>query len=404
MLSFKKLFKSDRCVKCKERKGSRFCLRVGKDICWKCCNKLRIDLQCSEVCKYSLKEFEQKGMFQFKAQTESFEEYISLIKASMDKWMMSEQDIFDNQVPLLMTEYPEKKDELQKYLNSVNFPDFFPVSYLYKKLKLPVRNTPVIINHETTANRFLDFSIENSWEDAVKLLAFYKEDSSVDDITEHLLKSRFHNKIRNYDILTSASTKDNNSALVHYEINKAFELTLFVIKQDSEWKVKSRIFGPPNLYHDETTICKQIAMLLQTQDLSTTFDMLKKYLEIYPDSSDLNYYQGMYQLFHNRFESAAEWFNTAMILEPSLYEAKYNLAFINQITKKPELAEKMYKELLVRNSQDVRIMNNLATIYFENNKLDDAKKYVDECLKLHPEYEVALKNLERIDKALQERN
>ncbi len=400
MLNLKKLFKTDRCVKCKDNKGSRFCLRLGKDICWSCCNKLRIDLTCSENCKYALQEYEQKGMFQFKAHTESFSEYISLIKESMTKWMMSEQEAFDNQVPILMADDPENKEILQKYLNSVNFPDFFPVKYLYKKLKLPARNTPVLINHESVANRFLDLSIENSWDEAVKLLDYYRDEVPIEIIKKHLLLCKHQDRIRSRDVLTSATTKDNNSALVHYEINKAFELTLHVVNRNGEWRVKSRIFGPPTLFHDETTICKQIAVFLQTQDLSTTFDMLKKYLDVYPDSPDLNYYQGMYQLFHNRFEAAAEWFEAALILEPSVYEAKYNLAFINQVTKKTDIAEKMYKELLTRNKQDVRVLNNLASINYENNKLEEAKKYVDECLKLHPDYEIALKNLERIEKAL----
>ena len=65
--------------------------------------------------------------------------------------------------------------------------------------------------------------------------------------------------------------------------------------------------------------------------------------------------------------------------------------------KKIEEAKILYREILKSAPEEPKTLNNLASILIDEKEFETAKKLLEKCLKVAPEFEIAKKNLERIE-------
>ncbi len=100
-------------------------------------------------------------------------------------------------------------------------------------------------------------------------------------------------------------------------------------------------------------------------------------LKLYPQNAILYYnlgncYQKLSKDYKEAKPLAEESYQKALELRPDLWEAGLNLAVIDQKTGRMDDAEKTYKDLLVLYPKNDTIRINLALLYLQTEKLQDA--------------------------------
>lgn len=397
------LFNSDRCKICKKRKGHRFCIRQESNICWQDCNILRIDLTCPESCRYSLKKNEKDDtpqLFEYKTKADSRAEFTDLLKKEIDKWIITPQSFLEDKTPLQLAETETGRQQITSFFQGFKIPQHIPLDYLKQRLDLKDLNIKTSEpNFEDIVFTFLDNIITLEWDNIIDLV-FQNEKFKDSELKENYLRRLSSDKVlkrlKYYNIISSALSEDRKTALVGLELNGKYELTVVVKKHEGNWRVAGRIYGKPELYNGENEAIKQVAIKLSANKTAEVFPLLKKYTAIYPDSSDLHYYWGLYYTFTRNTEQAREYFLNAVELDPNFLEAKYNYAYVLHSTKKIDRAKAIYQEILRENPEDVKTLNNLASIYIDAGEYTEARKLLEKCLKLDASFSVAEKNLQRL--------
>ena len=391
-------FKTDRCKICKERRGHRFCLRLANNICWHDCNKLRIDFKCPEECSYKL---QQQDSFQIKTKTDSQMEYIDLLKKQIDKWISSSQKVFNDLIPLQMIETENGKKKIISFLNQFKAHPLVPLSYLKERLSL---DDLKVYSHkksfEDIAMEFLTTIVLHEWENSTNFLLnseLYVNKEYLTNYIQRLSSNNILTKMTEFDLISSASTKKNDQALVCFEVNIKYDLTLNLKKLDNNWKIVSKIFGKPELYNSEKEAIQQVAVLLSKNQLGNVYELLKKYSDIYADSADFQYYWGLYYSFSKNNKKAEKHLLNAVEIDPDFTEAKGLYATILLQNNKSERAKTLYLEIIQKNPKELKSMNNLASIYIEEGDKDKAREFLVKCLTIDPNFVYAKKNLEKIN-------
>jgi len=399
-----KFFKTDRCRICKKRKGHRFCIRKESNICWNDCNELRVDLRCPENCRYTLIKGDEgkiSTFFEYKTNADSQTEFIDLLKREMDKWVISPQEFLDQETPIRIAETEEGKKQISDFFSGFNIPDYVPMYYLKQKLELTelqVKNKKK--NLEEIAMDYLNSIIVYEWEDTLNYLHNLEKYSDQDLKSNYLNRissNKILKKVKYYDLISSAIAEDKRTALVFFELQGKYELTLVLRFAGKRWFVSAKIFGRPELFNGENDAIQQIAVLLSKNKITEVFPLLQKYSTIYPDSSDLQYYWGLYYTFLQNPSKAKEYFYTAIELDPEFSEAKYNYAFILHSQKHIKEAKELYCEVLEANPHEIKSMNNLASILIDSGDHKEARDLLERCLKINKDFEIAQKNLERLN-------
>lgn len=394
-----RLFRPKRCKICKDRRGYRFCVRTGKDVCWHCCNEKRIDLKCPETCKYNLSK---EAEFKYKTNADSRTEYTDLIKNIIDFWLSNPQDLFDGKIPLDMLENEQERTKLYDYFRKIKFPALFPTAYLQKRLKLEdeFKQADEVTSPEQTAKQFLDTIIEQDWLNSTKFLiknSQYQFNDYFVNYKKRMVNNKLINKMTEYDLISSALSKDKKKALVFFEINYKYDLTLNLEYENKKWQITQKVHGKPELVNGENNAKKQVAQLISKQDLGNCYKLLKKYAKIFIDSADFYYYWALYYLLSKDKKSARHNLFSAIEIDPDFIEAKYNYAFLLHTENNIELAIKYYQEILAAGIEDAKTLNNLATIYIDKGRTKEAKELLERCLAVKPDFEMAKKNLERLE-------
>jgi len=390
-------FKTGRCKICKERRGHRFCLRLANNICWHDCNKLRIDFKCPEECSYTL---QQQDIFQIKTKADSQMEYIDLLKKQIDKWISSSQKVFNDQIPLQMIETESGKKKITSFLNQFKAHSLVPLSYLKERLSLDdFKVNTHEKSYEDIAEEFLTMIVLHEWENSMNFLpnsALYKNIEYQTNYIQRLSSNKILTKMTEFNLISSASTKQNDQALVHFEINRKYDLTLNLKKLDNNWKIVSKIFGKPEIFNNEKEAIQQVAVLLSKNQLGNVYELLKKYSDIYVDSADFQYYWGLYYSFSKNNKKAEKYLFNAVEIDPDFTEAKGLYATILLQNNQSEKSKALYLEIIKKNPKELKSMNNLASIYIEEGNKDKARVLLERCLKIDPNFEYAKKNLEKI--------
>jgi len=393
-----KLLKNDRCKICKVNRGNRFCLRIGKDICWQCCNEKRIDFKCSDACRYSLQKTET---FEYKTNTDSKKEYEDLLKKSIERWMNISQEIFQNKIPREMLKTEEGKKEIEDLFLRLNITNPILLNLFNVIFKL---DNPKAISkketHEDIAQKYLDKIIEQDWQATIQFLyrnRQYENQEYRKNYLKRLSTNNILKKLTDYELISSALSEDRKQALVYLDINRKFDLTLRLGLDGENWKIDSKIFGKPEICNGENDAIKQVAMLLAKKDFSKAFTLIKKYSSIFVDSADFQYYWGLYYTFTHNNKKLKEHFRNAVEIDPTFVEAKYNLAYVYHSEGDIEKAKQLYYEIIKISPEDIKSLNNLGSILIDEGKHKEAKQFLQKCLKIDKDFEIARKNLKRLE-------
>jgi len=393
-----KIFKTNRCKKCKIKRKVRFCPKMGIDICWYCCNEIRVLGKCPETCKYSL---QKRQNFTINARVDSHTELINLLKKEIDFWISNPQKVFSGKIPLQMSDTDDGRKELTDFFINLKIPQDVPIDYLAKRLKLSEPGFQNLASKtvEAYAADFLDMIIMQDWESTINYLYFSDNYTNLDfqkNYLNRISKDKYLKKMTSHYLLSSSMAENMKEALVHFEFNQKYDITLAMKLSDKKWKIYQKIYGDPGLYLGENEAIKQAAVLLSKKELGNVHPLLTKFTGIYPDSADFQYYWSMYYSISGNKKKSMEFLFNAIEMDPNFIEAKYNYAFLLHTENRIAEAEKFYKEIL-EISDDANSFNNLATIYIDKGKYDDARILLSKCLKLKPDFELAKKNKERLE-------
>ena len=394
-----KIFKKKKCKICKTKTSTRFCMRKGFDICWEDCNILRVDEQCPKECEYHLQSSE---IMQLKGKSDSQMEYIDLLKKQMALWITKPQKIFNDQIPITMAETSEGKKKIEKFLNQFKINPIVPLIYLKERLSLDdlkVVSTPK--TYEDHALEFMQHLYTNEWEKVTSFMInneYWKSNKLNNIFVNRIAANKVIKKISSFDLISSALTKEKDQALVYYDVNNKYDLTINLKLINNSWKVRSIIIGNPELFNSEGEAIQQVAILLSKNESTKAYELLKKYSSIYISSSDFEYYWGLYYTFTKNQKKAEHHFLQATILDPTFVEAKYNYAFIQHSNGNLEKAKNLYYEILQEAPNEPKTLNNLASILIDEKDFIEAEKLLRKCIKNNLEFEIAQQNLERLEK------
>jgi len=391
-----------RCRICSNYRAQRYCPRTGKDICWICCNDKRIDYKCPQECAYILQkgqgnDFENSIK---KAKVDSFQELSRLTTRLFDHWCEVPSDLFKERIPAEMAQTEEGRQELEQYFSLISSYLILPERYLQRKLNVKI-NTGLENkeNYENFAAEYLEKLIAHEWEESINLLISkdkYKDELYRDNYIIRRSGNKLFKQISSYHIILSAISENRQEALVFYEINNKYDLSIVMGKDSEQWLVKELIVGSPSFYYGEREAIMLISGCISKQEMPKAKQYLDQYSEILIDSADIHYLNGLYHLLEKDYQTALKYYLTAVELDPDFYEYKYNLALIYQMLKNYQVAEKLYQELREQKSDDINVLNNLAIIYEDQGKKEAALELLEECLKQDPGAELAKKNIERI--------
>lgn len=378
-------------------------MRKGFNICWEDCNILRVDEKCPEECEYHLQNSE---IMQLKAKSDSQMEYIDLLKKQMALWINKPQKIFNNQLPITMSESKEGKRIIEKYLNQFKINPIVPLYYLKERLTLDdlkVYSTPK--TYEDIALEFMQHLYTNEWEKVISFMSnneYWKSHDLDDNFVTRIAANKVIKKNNSFDLISSALTKEKDQALVYFDINNKYDFTINLKLINNSWRVRSIIIGTPELFNSESEAIQQVAILLSKNETTKAYELLSKYSRIYITSSDFEYYWGLYYTFNKNQKKAEHHFLQAMILDPTFVEAKYNYAFIQHSNGDLGIAKKLYYEILQEAPKEPKTLNNLASILIDEKNYDEAEKLLRKCIKNNPEFEIAKQNLERLEKKMKQ--
>jgi tetratricopeptide (TPR) repeat protein len=374
-------------------------MRKGFDLCWEDCNILRVDEKCPSECEYHLQSSE---IMQQKAKSDSQMEYIDLLKKQMALWVNKPQKIFNDQLPSTMVETENGKKKIVNFINQFKVNPIVPLYYLKERLSLDdlkVNYSPK--TYEDHAIELMQNLYTNEWEKVTSFMVnyeYWKSHDLEDKFVTIIAANKVIKKIRDFHLISSALTKEKDQALVYFDVNNKYDVTvnLRLIKQ--EWKIQSLIIGKPELFNSESEAIQQVAILLSKNETSKAYELLQKYSNIYISSSDFEYYWGLYYTFTKNQKKAENRFLQALILDPAFVEAKYNYAFIQHSNGNIENAKKIYYEILQDAPKEPKTLNNLASILIDDKNYTEAEELLNRCIKDNPEFVIASQNLERLTK------
>lgn len=375
----------------------RFCLKYNKKICWHCCNENRVHKNCSELCDYSIKSSETT--FSSKTRVDSTIEWLDLLKRQFDLWIDLPEKKFGNKTPREMSNSDTFKQELDEYFHELEKYSFLPLNSFRKKLNLGEKKYNDEIYPELISDYFLESVIVQEWERTTGFFSKnrYKDDKFKENLKKRLSESKLLKSVKSYSIISSGVNENRDISFVFYEINGKKDLSVFLSRENYEWVIISIIAGIPELYNSSAAVFHETGRIISQGEFGKAWDKLKKYSEIYLNSSDLYYYWGMYYLLQNKVDKAQPYFFNSYEIDSSFIESYYYYGLCCQLIKNNTEAENIYREIMNIRSDDEKIMNNLAAILIDKGDIAEARKILKDALEVNPTFEPALKNMERIN-------
>jgi len=388
-----KIFKSSRCQSCYNERALRMCPRKRKNICWQCCNETRSDTHCPQTCVYAPQIDETNPFPAFKADSRAEAE--NAIKHHIDLWIGKENSFLQNRTPAKAA--GENPQEMLVWLSRFQYPVYFPMDYLLKKLDLPFTPAAKKEDPEDCAEKWMTALIQLKWNELRQLTI---NQNPMEDLAERyieLIKAiSLFSKISTYSVLYSGLGEDGITALVFVELNHKQDWTLVLSNANGNWKIRQNIAGNPQAYFKQNKFYADIAEALGKGDDAKAWDLLCAALKIYPDSPDLYYYRALYwQMVKQRDKAAVDFFNAIALdntwTEPYLHLSAHYLAEENY-----EQATLWLEELNILHPDDPNVLNNLAVAYAGNGKTEQAKALWQQIVQKYPSFEIARKNLEKL--------
>ena len=359
-------------------------------------------MECPSECKFTIKQSSRKEQLILNNYSESIAEQQELTNLHLKKWIQTQNLLFKNMSPLEFSKTENGKDKINQFLEKYEskLKSMLNYNYVREKLAIPIKKKSQL-NHEDISEKFLNLVVNYDYEETISLLTnqeIYKNDKFQKNYIKRNLQIKAFKTIKEFELIRSALSKEQDQAIVEFEINSKYPLSIVLKKLNNQWKVWKKVFGESEIMLSENEFIQRVAYKYAKQNFDGAYPELKKNLKIFPDSPDLHYYFGIYYSTKGKIDEAKQHFFNAMELDPEFVEAKYNYAFIFQSEGKMEMAKKIYEQILEQ-KEEVKTLNNLAVIYEQEKSLEEAKVLLKKALELNPNFELAKKNLERINLA-----
>lgn len=387
------LLNRERCFKCRAERSVRKCPRNrDKLIGWKCCLELRIDLRCPSECPYSAVKDENSPFPAFRADSNT--EFTRTAKRHIDLWIYQPQEGLDGLSP---ADYAAKDSAgMLAWLGGFQFPANFPMTYLLQKLQLAHDEYEEPENPETVAFGFFDAVITQDWQ---KLRAFTINDREDRDLAERYTRLVSEipelKKVNRYEILHAGAADDGVSAMVVLDLGGKLIWAVLLTSAEGRWKVRQNLNGGPHLYYGQNKLFHKLAEHLAQGEAEAAWDLIRKNLPLYPDCADLYYYRALYWQLARQFDKAKEDLRNSLALDNHFYAAGFALSALYLNDRELEQAKELLSWLAADRPDDLNVRNNLAACEAGLGNISAAQAIWRELLKIAPNYEPALKNLER---------
>ncbi|HQO68407.1 MAG TPA: hypothetical protein PLU06_06415 [Candidatus Syntrophosphaera sp.] len=387
------LLNRERCFKCRAERSVRKCPRNrDKLIGWKCCLELRIDLRCPSECPYSAVKDENSPFPAFRADSNT--EFTRTAKRHIDLWIYQPQEGLDGLSP---ADYAAKDSAgMLAWLGGFQFPANFPMTYLLQKLQLPHDEYEEPETPEMVAFGFFDAVITQDWQ---KLRAFTINDREDRDLAERYTRLVSEipelKKVNRYEILHAGAADDGVSAMVVLDLGGKLIWAVLLTSAEGRWKVRQNLNGGPHLYYGQNKLFHKLAEHLAQGEAEAAWDLIRKNLPLYPDCADLYYYRALYWQLARQFDKAKEDLRNSLALDNHFFAAGFALSALYLNDRELEQAKELLSWLAADRPDDLNVRNNLAACEAGLGNIPAAQAIWRELLKIAPNYEPALKNLER---------
>jgi len=387
------LLNRERCFKCRAERSVRKCPRNrDKLIGWKCCLELRVDLRCPSECPYSAVKDENSPFPAFRADSNT--EFTRTAKRHIDLWIYQPQEGLDGLSP---ADYAAKDSAgMLAWLGGFQFPANFPMTYLLQKLQLPHDEYEEPETPEMVAFGFFDAVITQDWQ---KLRAFTINDREDRDLAERYTRLVSEipelKKVNRYEILHAGAADDGVSAMVVLDLGGKLIWAVLLTSAEGRWKVRQNLNGGPHLYYGQNKLFHKLAEHLAQGEAEAAWDLIRKNLPLYPDCADLYYYRALYWQLARQFDKAKEDLRNSLALDNHFFAAGFALSALYLNDRELEQAKELLSWLAADRPDDLNVRNNLAACEAGLGNIPAAQAIWRELLKIAPNYEPALKNLER---------
>jgi len=118
----------------------------------------------------------------------------------------------------------------------------------------------------------------------------YKTEGFKQNYLKRNLAIKAFKAIREFDLIRSALSKEQDQAIVEFEINGKYPLSLVLQKMNARWFIKEKVFGESGMVLSENEFIQRIAYNYAQQNFEKAYKDLKKYMQVFPDSANLHYY------------------------------------------------------------------------------------------------------------------
>ncbi|MDI9524654.1 MAG: hypothetical protein QM218_04045 [Candidatus Cloacimonadota bacterium] len=387
------LLNRERCFKCRAERSVRKCPRNrDKLIGWKCCLELRVDLRCPSECPYSAVKDKNSPFPAFRADSNT--EFTRTAKRHIDLWIYQPQEGLDGLSP---ADYAAKNSAgMLAWLGGFQFPANFPMTYLLQKLQLPHDEYEEPETPEMVAFGFFDAVITQDWQ---KLRAFTINDREDRDLAERYTRLVSEipelKKVNRYEILHAGAADDGVSAMVVLDLGGKLIWAVLLTSAEGRWKVRQNLNGGPHLYYGQNKLFHKLAEHLAQGEAEAAWDLIRKNLPLYPDCADLYYYRALYWQLARQFDKAKEDLRNSLALDNHFFAAGFALSALYLNDRELEQAKELLSWLAADRPDDLNVRNNLAACEAGLGNIPAAQAIWRELLKIAPNYEPALKNLER---------
>lgn len=387
------LLNRERCFKCRAERSVRKCPRNrDKLIGWKCCLELRVDLRCPSECPYSAVKDENSPFPAFRADSNT--EFTRTAKRHIDLWIYQPQEGLDGLSP---ADYAAKDSAgMLAWLGRFQFPANFPMTYLLQKLQLAHDEYEEPETPETVAFGFFDAVITQDWQ---KLRAFTINDREDRDLVERYTRLVSEipelKKVNRYEILHAGAADDGVSAMVVLDLGGKLIWAVLLTSAEGSWKIRQNLNGGPHLYYGQNKLFHKLAEHLAQGEAEAAWDLIRKNLPLYPDCADLYYYRALYWQLARQFDKAKEDLRNSLALDNHFFAAGFALSALYLNDRELEQAKELLSWLAADRPDDLSVRNNLAACEAGLGNISAAQAIWRELLKIAPNYEPALKNLER---------
>ena len=236
----------------------------------------------------------------------------------------------------------------------------------------------------------------------VKLFEEKKYISVIEKAEEILQKDKKHKHANN--IIAAAYEKAGNEAdaikhfnlLIEYHPNHFppyLNLGIIFRKKGDTRKAIELLEKANNLSKNNESIISNLAeCFFQLNDYVKAEDLFLKTIDINPLSLSAMYNLGNINFSKNDFETAEKYYETAM--EIGIYpQILINLAAVKQKLGNLRQALVLLEDVRKKEPDNVNMLNNLGSLYLENNDFDKAEEVLEEAVTLSPNMLEAIRNL-----------